>query len=89
MSEDFTVLTFIKKIAPDEIKQPNCCYQFFQDSLMVTCVPNRFNNGSASLKFVTVDNETKVNFSFSDIDYSFDFPFGICESLEYYKCIRL
>ena len=49
---------------------------------MVTCVPDPFNNGNGSVVFVTVDEDTKVDFSFSNIDYCFGFPFEICEFMD-------
>ena len=82
ISQDFTVLTLIKKISPDGIGRPICCHQFSQYSPIVTCVPDPFNNGNGSVIFVTVDEDTKVDFSFSNIDYCFGFPFGICESMD-------
>ena len=90
ISQDFTVLTPIKKISPDDTERPICCHQFSQDSLIVTCVPDPFNNGDGSAVFVTVDEDTKVDFSFSNIDYCFGFPFGIGESMDtYYIRVRL
>ena len=76
------MLTLTKKISPDGIKRPICCHQFSQDSVIVTSVPDPFSNGDGSVVFVTVNGDTKVDFSFSNIDYCFSFPFGICESMD-------
>ena len=76
------MLTLIKRISPDHIGRPICCDRFSQDPLIVTCVPVSFNNGDGSAVFVTVDEDTKVDFSFSNTDYCFGFPFGICESMD-------
>ena len=75
------MLTLIKKISPDGIGRTICCHQVTQDSLIATCVPDPFNNDDRSVVFVTVDENTKVDFSFSNIDYCFGFPFGIRESM--------
>ena len=80
------MLTLIKKISPDDIERPICCHQFSQDSLIVKCVPDPVNNGGGSIVFATVDKDTKVDFSFSNIDYCFGFPFGICESMDIDTC---
>ena len=61
VSQDFCVLTLIKKISPDGTGRPICCHQFLQDSLIVTCVPDPFNNGDGSVVFLTVDEDTKVD----------------------------
>ena len=75
-------ILLIKEISPDGIGRSICCNQFSQDSLIVMCVPDRFNNGDGSVVFLTVDEDTKIDFSFSTIDYCFGFPFGICESMD-------
>ena len=78
ISEDFTVLSIIRKIVTDEIERPICCLQFTPDAL--TCVSCHLTNDGTGVKFLTVDDEIKVEYSFYNTDFSIGFPFGICEA---------
>ena len=81
ISEDFTVLSIIRKIVTDEIERAICCLQFTPDALIVTCVSRHLtkNNGTG-VKFLTVDDEIEVEYSFHNTDFSIGFSFGICEA---------
>ena len=74
ISEDFTVLSIIRKIVTDEIERPICCL------LIVTCVSRHLSNDETGVKFLTDDEEIKVEYSFHSTDFSIGFPFGICEA---------
>ena len=80
ISEDFTVLSIIRKILTDEIERPICCLQFTPDALIVTCVSRHLTNDGTGVKSLTVDDETEVEYSFRNTDFSIGFPFGICEA---------
>ena len=80
ISEDFTVLSIIRKIVTDEIGRPICCLQFTPDALIVTCVLRHLTNNGTGVKFLTVDDEIKIEYSFHNTDFNIGFPFGICEA---------
>ena len=79
VSGDFTVLSIIRKIVTDEIERPICCLQLTPDALIVTCVSHHFTSDGTGVKFLTVDDEIKVEYSIHNTDFSIGFPFGICE----------
>ena len=54
----------------DEIERPICCLQFTSDALIVTCVSHHLTNDGTGVKFLTVDDEIKVEYSFHDTDFS-------------------
>ena len=62
ISKDFTVLSIIRKIVTDEIERPICCLQFTPDALIVTCVSRHLTNDGTGVKFLTVDDEIKVEY---------------------------
>ena len=80
ITEDFTVLSIIRQTVTDEIERPICCLQFTPDALIVTCVSRHLTNDGTGVKFLTVDDEIKVEYSFHNTDFSIGFPFGICEA---------
>ena len=71
----------IRKIVTDEIERPICCFQFTPDALIVTCVSRHLTNDRTGVKFLTVDDEIKVEYSFHNTDFSIGFPSGICEAI--------
>ena len=78
-SEDFTVLSIIRKIV---IERPIYCLQFTPDALIVTCVSPHLTNDGTGVKFLTVNDEIKVVYSFHNTDFSIGFPFEICEATD-------
>ena len=80
ISEDFTVLSIIRKIVTDEIERPFYCLQFTPDALIVTCVSLYLTNDGTGVKFLTVDDEVKVEYSFHNTDFNIGFLIGICEA---------
>ena len=62
ISEDFTVLSIIRKIVTHEIERSICCFRFTPDALNGTCVSRHLTNDGTGIKFLTVDDEIKVEY---------------------------
>ena len=80
ISENFRRLSVLRKIPPEGVHRPICCHHYAQDAVIVTYVANDLENERPSIKFLTIDDEEKVEFSFISAQYNVVFPFSICES---------